>query len=78
MPANTGDGHSPGGSSPPAIPAECNGINDLIAAAEALRHLRGDAATRAQHLVAALKQHRRQAKAVEAAVSSLRNIKLGI
>jgi hypothetical protein len=58
-------------------PPEPGGVNDLVAEAEALRHLLAEAAARAGRLVAALKQHRREARAVRAAVASLRQMGLG-
>jgi hypothetical protein len=76
MPAPSGNGHSSEDRTTPGSP-DRGGINDLIAEAEALRNSLGEAATRVNRLVAALKQHRRQAKAVEAAVGALRSMNLG-
>jgi hypothetical protein len=77
MPTPTGNGHGASDRPPPAGPPERNGgVNDLIAEAEALRQLLGEAATRSQRLLAALKQHKRQARAVEAAVVSLRQLNI--
>jgi hypothetical protein len=80
MPAPGRNGHDPDDRAPPSsVPDRSfgGGISELYAEAEALRNLLADASARAAHLVAALKQHKRTAKAVEAAVSSLRDIKLG-
>jgi hypothetical protein len=61
--------------------AEANGafagIDELLNEAESLRQHLSEAASRATRLVAALKQHRRQARAVEAAVTSIRDLRLG-
>jgi hypothetical protein len=47
---------------------------DPLAEAEAVRALLAEAQARTGRLVAALKQHRRQTRAVEAAVASLRQL----
>jgi hypothetical protein len=52
------------------------GIDALLAEAEQLRLLLNDASARLGRLLSALKQHRRQARAVQAAVSSLRQMNL--
>jgi hypothetical protein len=52
------------------------GIEELIAEAEALRGLLHDVTARTARLVAALKQQRRQARAVAAAMASLRQLPL--
>jgi hypothetical protein len=77
MPAPTGNGHVPEDHASSTAPDRSGGLNDLIAEVESLRNLLGDAASRAHRLLAALKQHRRQAKAVQAAVTSLRQLRLG-
>jgi len=80
MPAPARNGHDPDDRTPPSNVPERSpggGINELYAEAETLRNLLADASAHAARLVAALKQHKRTAKAVEAAVSSLRDIKLG-
>jgi hypothetical protein len=78
MPAPSGNGHRPADDRPSVGPPERPaGIQELIAEAEALRNVLGEAATRSQRLVAALKQQRRQAKVVEAALGSLRQLNLG-
>ena len=48
--------------------------HDLIAEVEAIRSVLSEANTRLGGLLTALKQHRRQAKAVQAAVASLRQL----
>jgi len=57
-------------------PERLPGIAELIAEAEELRTLLQDASTRLARLLAGLKQQRRQSRAVEAAVQSLRQLKL--
>jgi hypothetical protein len=57
-------------------PPERGGINDLINEGEELRTLLNDATIRLGRLLAALKQHRRQARAVQAAVASLKQMQL--
>ncbi len=76
MPPPATNGHSPEDRVSSHEP-ERGGVNELIAEAESLRNLLGDAATRAARLLAALKQQRRQAKAVESALVSLRQLKIG-
>jgi hypothetical protein len=75
MPVSAGNGNPPPEDRLPPGPPNA-GFDDLIAESEALRHLLADASARAHRLVAALKQHRRQAKAVRAAVASLRGLQL--
>ncbi len=78
MPAQPGNGHPRPEDRPAAGAAERpGGLEDLIAEAVTLRNLLADAATRAARLVAALKQQRRQSKAVENALVSLRQLNLG-
>ena len=74
MPPPPGNGRPPDDRAPPE---RNGGIGELIAEAEALRNLLSDASARSARLVAALKQHRRQAKAVRDAVVSLRQLNLG-
>ena len=52
-------------------------ITDLIAEAEELRTVLLDAATRLTRLLSGLKQHRRDSRAMQAAMQSLKQIKLG-
>ena len=52
-------------------------ILDLIAEAEELRTVMLDASTRLSRLLSGLKQHRRQSRAVQAAMQSLQQLKLG-
>jgi hypothetical protein len=59
-----------------AVPDDA-GIEGLIAEAEDLRHCLQEAAGRAGRLVVALRQQRRQSRAVLAAVEALRHLKLG-
>ena len=60
-----------------AAPEETPGLEALIAEAEALGALAQQAATRLGGLAAGLRQHRRQSRAVQAAMSSLRQLRLG-
>jgi hypothetical protein len=59
------------------VPADRLSIDALVAEAEALRALLGDALGRATQLLVALKQEKRQSKALRAAVASLRQLQLG-
>ncbi len=59
----------PRNGAPPADEAD-----DLLAEAEALRALLGEAAGRANRLTLALKHQRRQSKALRAALASLRGL----
>jgi hypothetical protein len=61
---------SNGGPAPQARPAP----EDPLSEAEAVRALLAEAQSRLARLLAALKQHRRQARAVQAAVASLRQL----
>jgi hypothetical protein len=76
MPVPSTDGHAPRDEDrPDGQPA--GGFADLLSEAEALRAALHDALGRSARLVAALKQQRRQAKAVEAAMATLRQLQLG-
>jgi hypothetical protein len=77
MAAPSGNGHSSEDRLSVQPPERLGGINDLITELEGLRNTLGEAANRAHRLLSALKQHRKQAKAVQAAVASLRQMKLG-
>ena len=57
--------------------APVTGLVDLIAEAEAIRDVLHQATGRTARLVAALKQQRRQSRAVEQAMQSLRQLQLG-
>jgi hypothetical protein len=69
-PANNGrhpgNGDAGGSSSPPVF--------DPLAEAEAIRGILSEAQSRLGHLIASLKQQRRQARAVAAAVASIRQL----
>ena len=73
----SGNGHPPEDRLPPVPPDRGAGINDLISEAENVRNMLADATARLARLVSALKQHRRQTKAITDAVASLRQVKLG-
>ncbi len=53
------------------------GIEELIAETEALRRALQEAAARAGRLAVALRQQRRQSRVVQAAVETLRGLRLG-
>ena len=55
---------------------ERGSINELIAEAEELRTILSDASARTTRLLAALKQQRRQSRAVQQAMQSLRQLQL--
>jgi hypothetical protein len=59
---------------PPPRGERPGGLGSLIAEAEALRTLVQEAGTRTARLLAALKQQRRNSRAVEAAMASLRQL----
>jgi hypothetical protein len=73
MPAAPPNGQSPDDSLNAPQP-ERTGIEEIIAEAEALRVQLQEASARSSRLIAALKQQRRQARAVQAAMASLRQI----
>ncbi len=76
MPPPSNNGHSSEERSPVST-ERTGGIEELLSEAESLRQSLSDASARAARLVAALKQHRRQSRAVEAAVSTLRQLRIG-
>jgi hypothetical protein len=76
MPSLSSNGHSSDERRSEANGA-FGGIDELLNEAESLRRHLSEAANRATRLVAALKQHRRQTRALEAAVSSIRDLRLG-
>jgi hypothetical protein len=61
-------------SPPPTAPPEQPGLDNLLEEAEAVRGLLQDASVRLGRLLGALKQHRRQDRAVQAALASLRQL----
>jgi hypothetical protein len=62
---------------PPAPPPGPEPPPDPLAEAEAVRSLLQEAHARLARLLAALKHHRRQSRALEAAVASLRDLQMG-
>ncbi len=76
MPSPSNNGHSSEDRSPVSTD-RTGGIEELLSEAESLRQSLSEAATRAARLVGALKLHRRQARAVHAAVSSLQQLRIG-
>jgi len=73
MPAVTPNGRNPDDHLSPQQP-EHSGIEEIIVEAEALRVQLQEASVRTSRLIAALKQQRRQSRAVMAAMASLRQI----
>jgi hypothetical protein len=76
MPPLSNNGHSSEDRSPVSSD-RTGGIEELLSEAESLRQSLSEASARATRLVAALKQHRRQSRVVEAAVNSLRQLRIG-
>jgi hypothetical protein len=76
MPAPPPNGRPTDPARPAQPPERGGGLADLIAEAEALRALLAEATARNARLLAALKQHRKQARAVEVAVASLRQLQI--
>jgi hypothetical protein len=77
MPAPNPNGHSANGSSETAVTREGGpSIGELFAEGEELRNLLQDASVRLSRLLSGLKQHRRQSRAMQAAMQSLRQLKL--
>jgi hypothetical protein len=76
MPSPSSNGHPPDDRTA-EMSARTGGIDELLSEAESLRQSLSEASVRATRLVAALKLHRRQARAVAAAVSSLRELRIG-
>ncbi len=72
-PAVSAPPQPPANGKPPG-PAEAGSLEELISEAECLRGLLHEAGARLGRLVAALKHQRRQARAVQAAVASLRQL----
>lgn len=72
MPAPLPNGEGPD----PAPPPERWGLAEVIAEAEALRGLLQDASARTGRLLAALRQQRRQSRAVQQAMASLKQLHL--
>ena len=77
MPAPQNNGQTPRPGSPsgtPAGPPHSAGLVALVEEAEAVRSLLREADGRLGRLVAALKEQRKQSRAVQAAVASLRQL----
>jgi hypothetical protein len=75
MPTSQPHGNGAENNGRPETPV--NGLVDLIAEAETIRDVLHQATGRTARLVAALKQQRRQSRAVEQAMASLRQLQLG-
>jgi hypothetical protein len=73
MPAPQNNGHPPRPAAPPVAPQQ-SGLVALVEEAEAVRSLLREAYGRLGRLVAALKEQRKQSRAVQAAVASLRQL----
>ena len=76
MPAAQPNGRSADNDRPQPLQPERCGIEEIITEAEALRTLLQEGGIRVARLVAALKQQRRQSRAVMAAMASLRHLQL--
>ena len=77
MPAPTDtNGSSPESPRPAGVPDRGGAIDDVIVEVEELRTVLQDASARIVRLLAALKQQRRQSRAVRAAMASLRQLQL--
>ena len=72
MPEPNGNGHTTNGPQDRAA-----GIEELINETEGLKRALQEAAARAGRLAAALRQQRRQSRAVQAAGDALRGLKIG-
>ena len=72
MPEPRGNGHTANGP-----PEQAGGLEDLIVETEALRRALQEAAARAGRRASALRLQRRQSRAVQAAVATLRQLQLG-
>ena len=79
MPAQQPNGHGTNGTSETDAARQERGgsIVELITEAEELRTVMLDASARLTRLLSGLKQHRRQSRAVQAAMHSLQQLKLG-
>ncbi len=79
MPPNPAGNGRHAGNGNADLPPEPSGASPLdpLAETEAIRALLADAQSRLGRLIAALKQHRRQARAVAAAMAQLKNLPLG-
>ena len=79
MPLPTNNGHASNGTpEPPGRGERSVAITDLITEAEELRTVLADASGWLARLLSGLKQHRRDSRAMQAAMQSLKQIKLGI
>ena len=78
MPTPTTNGHATNGSPLPSAGRSERGqsIVDLITETEELRTVVLDASVRLARLLSGLKQHRRQSRAVQAAMQSLKQLRL--
>jgi hypothetical protein len=76
MPTPPPNGRATDGGRTPDPQPEHWGIDEVIAETEALRGVLQDASARVARLLAALKNQRRQSRAVRAAMASLQQLKL--
>ena len=78
MQTPTTNGHASQGATHPNGDRSERGqsIVELIAEAEELRNVMMDASARLSRLLSGLKQHRRQSRAVQAAMQSLKQLRL--
>ena len=78
MPTPLSNGHETNGTHDAGLNRERGpGIPELLTEAEELRTLLQDASNRVSRLLAGLKHNRRQSRAVQAAMHSLRQLRLG-
>ena len=78
MPLPNSNGHDNNGTTEDRVNRERGpGIAEMINEAEELRNVLQDASNRLSRLLAGLKHNRRQSRAVQAAMHSLRQLKLG-
>ena len=78
MPSPQPNGHTIGPHDVPARGERPVALMDLITEAEELRTVLADASTRLGRLLSGLKQHRRDSRVMQAAVESIKQLKLGI
>ena len=76
MPVPHRNGEAPGDNHAAEASSERWGLAEVITEVEALRGLLQDAATRTTRLLSALKLQRRQNRALQAAVASLKQLQL--
>jgi hypothetical protein len=76
MPASSPNGRPPANDAPQVSTDQGGGLAEVMAEAETLRTVLQDASARTARLLSALKQQRRQSRVVQAAMASLRQLRL--